>query len=253
MASVKYQGVTAEYTADGKSSVIVYHGTREQMEALAGAHHVNEFSEEGRLAAMKVSQSEGPIWDCEFRYDSSTDWQSKERPSTEWGVKTAQLRGSMLSMPLEAHPNYRANWNYYLVAAPEVTQSPAFWLNATDTLLTQEDQESYCWCRTPGERPNTKDGLWYILFNPQKPGVSSYDVATYSVTETARFRSNQAAGKMVAGKLNRIGTPVTVFGITGGNWKCDDASVVWDGKYWLATLTWTRSGNDAGWDSDLYS
>ena len=57
---------------------------------------------------------------------------------------------------------------------------------------------------------------------------------------------------MVAGKLNQIGRPEEDFGMTpsGYNWKCDNATVSWNGKYWLATLTWTRSGNNKGWDPD---
>ena len=77
---------------------------------------------------------------------------------------------------------------------------------------------------------------------------------TYSITETAKFRSARSAGRMVAGKLNQIGRPEEDFGMTpsGYNWKCDDATVSWNGKYWLATLTWTRSGNNKGWDTDFY-
>ena len=61
-----------------------------------------------------------------------------------------------------------------------------------------------------------------------------------------------AAGKMVANTLNKIGKPDNDFNIKGGDWKCDDASVSYTGSYWLATLTWTLSGNDEGWDKDLY-
>ena len=80
----------------------------------------------------------------------------------------------------------------------------------------------------------------------------SFDTAVYTVTETARFRTASAAGAMVAQKLNRIGTPSQTFGNSNGNWKCEDAEVSWNGKYWLAKLAWTRSGSDDGWDEDLY-
>ena len=91
------------------------------------------------------------------------------------------------------------------------------------------------------------------MTNPLKPGVETYDVAVYSVTETAKFRSSNAAGKFVSGRLNSIGSPDTVFGIAKGNWKCDDACVFYDGEAWFATLTWTLSGNENGWDKDLYN
>ena len=87
---------------------------------------------------------------------------------------------------------------------------------------------------------------------PKKPGRNTYDLATYSVTETAKFTSPEAAGRMVANKLNRIGKPDEDFGITGGDWKCDDATVSYHDRAWFATLTWTRSGDADGWDKEIY-
>ena len=112
--------------------------------------------------------------------------------------------------------------------------------------------KSYRWIKTPGECPQDEEGSWHIIRSPKYPGVDSYDVATYSITESARFAHSNSAGKMVANNLNRIGAPDVTFGIKGGNWKCDDASVTWSGKYWIATLTWTRSGDSRGWNRELY-
>ncbi len=253
MTEERYHGYSAEYTADGRKSTFVYHGTRDEMETLAARHQVDEYNDDGRLEEIRIGQAEGSVWECELRYDVSMDWQSVARPPTQWGVKSAQLHGSMRSMPLESHPNYRANWNHYLAAAPGISVVPQWWNSATDTLLDIETQKSYCWCRSYSERPGTPEGLWNILRRPRKPGVSSYDVASYSITETARFRSHTTAGKMAANALNRIGTPCTVFGISGGNWKCDDAEVSWNGRFWLARLNWSHSCSESGWDSDLYS
>ena len=85
-----------------------------------------------------------------------------------------------------------------------------------------------------------------------KAGIDSFDTAVYTVTESARFRTASAAGAMVAAKLNKIGAPSQTFGNSNGNWKCDDAEVSWSGKYWIAKLTWIRSADDSGWDSELY-
>ena len=38
----------------------------------------------------------------------------------------------------------------------------------------------------------------------------------------------------------------------GGNWKYDEASISFNGKYWVATSVYTRSGDDKGWDVDIY-
>lgn len=88
-------------------------------------------------------------------------------------------------------------------------------------------------------------------YSSMRYGIS-YDVATYQVTESAKFPSPARAGKMIAGRLNKISSPDQTFGIAGGNWKCDSASVSWNGKYWIATLSYTKSGDDKGWDADLY-
>ncbi len=40
-------------------------------------------------------------------------------------------------------------------------------------------------------------------------------------------------------------------GLTGGNWKCDRATVRYSGA-WLASLTWTMSYDTSGWDTDFY-
>ena len=115
-------------------------------------------------------------------------------------------------------------------------------------MIPAADRENYAWGRFPSDAPEG----FKMLAGPTKSGIDSFDIAVYTVTETARFRTAAAAGAMVAAKLNKIGTPAQTFGNTSGNWKCDDAEVSWNGKYWLAKLTWTRSGDDDGWDAELY-
>ncbi len=254
MASVKYQSRIKERNSEGTTNSIVYYGAREEMLELQGMHPINEYAEEGRLKSNRVYQGEGAkIWYCELRYETDNDGEYANAPDTTFGKKSAQLRGSTLSMPLEAHRDYRTNWNYFLAAAPDVNASPSWWLDATDTIISADDSQKYRWVKSPSECPNDKKGLWRVILEPTMPGVESYDLATYTITETARFHSAAAAGKMVANTLNKIGVPSNTFGIKGGNWKCDDAGVSWSGKYWLATLSWTRSGDEQGWNSKLYS
>ena len=124
------------------------------------------------------------------------------------------------------------------------------WENSSELLAPPDYRDTYRWVKNLSEMPEG----WEAVMAPSKPGAESYDVAVYTVTETARFRTASAAGAMVAGKVNKIGTPTETFvSDTGGwNWKCDGAEVSWSGKYWLARLTWTRSGDENGWDEDLY-
>lgn len=89
--------------------------------------------------------------------------------------------------------------------------------------------------------------------NLQNLGVEYYDFAVFVVTETAKYRTASAAGSAVSKNINRITSPSEDFGISGGDWKLDEVTVQYNGKNWLATSTYTRSGDSQGWDTDIYS
>ena len=248
MPSQPYQSLKAARDSEKRTSTYTYRGSRSEMETLAAGHTVGEVGSAGRLKSLELRHREDTIWECELVYELSADGQSVDAPDHSWGVKSCRLRGSMLSRPLEAHPAYRTCWNHYLFARNGVSTIPAWRATATDTLVPAADRDNYMWSKSLA---GAQDGF-KVLASPVKPGIDSFDTAVYTVTETARFRSASAAGAMVAAKLNRIGAPAETFGNSNGNWKCDDAEVSWNGKYWLAKLAWTRSGDDDGWDSDLY-
>ena len=248
MPERQYQGLSVVRDSEKRTSTYLYYGSRSEMDALAAAHTVGEVGGAGRLTSLKLRRREGTVWECELAYELNADGTSADAPDRRWGVKSCRLRGGMISRPLEAHPAYRTMWNHYLFSASGVTTVPAWRATATDTLVPAADRENYAWGKCLADAP----AGFKPLAAPAKPGVESFDTAVYTVTETARFRSASAAGAMVAAKLNRIGAPTETFGNSNGNWKCDDAEVSWNGKYWLAKLSWTRSDNDDGWDEDLY-
>lgn len=252
MSNVKYQSRVLEYTPDGRTFTLTYFGTRAEMETQQEAEvPASQLPKDNKwtLASSRVSQDSPEVWICEFRYTTGEDGNYVEAPSPAWGKKSATLSGSMLSLPLEAADGYRACWNYYLCAAPG-TPVPSWWGTAEDCILSGENIKKYMWVKTVGEVPTVDGTHWIILKAPEFPGVDSVDKAVYSVTETARHRSAKSAGKDVANKLNKIAKPDNDFGIKGGDWKCDDAQVSWNGKYWLSTLTWTHS--PTGWNKELY-
>ena len=250
--NIKHQSRVRSQSGDGLNTTIVYQGGQSEMLELQFAHPVGETGEYGRLKASRVYQDSPKIWCCELQYESDSNGDCSSPPGTDYGKRSAQLKGSMLSLPLESHPGYRTSWNHYLAAAPGIREVPSWWETATDAVVSEADAQRYRWVRSPTECPSDRKGMWRTIKDPVKPGVNSYDAATYSITESARFGTARAAGRMIADQLNRIGTPNETFGISGGNWKCDDAGVSWNGKHWLATMTWTRSGDDGGWDQDLY-
>ena len=253
MAQVKYQSRTVESSTDGVSTTFSYFGTREELLALQNAGRPGISAPDGRIKNSRLFQQEGDVWCLEMRFESDADGSSSVAPPTEYGERSASLKGAMLSLPLENHEDYLTNWNYYLAAAPGITAIPEWWSSAVGTSLPDNDAQNYAWIKTTGEMPVDRNGRWHTLKEPAQKGCDSYDVAVYTVTETIRCRTQNDAGDLVANKLNRIGAPENDFGITGGDWKCDDASVSWSGKYWLATLTWTRSGDDRGWNENFYT
>lgn len=249
--TVKYNSRQVERTDSGIVTTLAWIGPRQEIEALGAAILPGDSGEDGILDSVRVFQDNGPLWVCERRYRRDPNNELPARnPNANYGKKSASLHGSMLSMPLEANPKYKANWNHYLVAAPGITAVPEWWETAKDTIII--DTQKYAWIKSLGELPVSNGTRWHELKEPQKKGLNSYDLATYSVTETAKFTSPEAAGRMVANKLNKIGSPSETFGITGGDWKCDDASVSYRDRAWYATLTWTLSGDSEGWDKDLY-
>ena len=249
---VKYQSRVLEYTPDGRTFTLTYFGSQADMESrqeeevpAAELPRDNKW----RLRSSRVSQESPEIWICEFQYTTGEDGNYVEPPSPAWGKKSATLSGSMLSLPLESAAEYRTCWNYYLCAAPGNT-TPSWWEKATDCILSPADAKKFAWIKTVSEVPTVDGVRWVILKKPKFPGVESIDKAVYSVTETARHRSAKSAGRDVQNKLNNIAKPDNDFEIKDGDWKCDDAQVFWNGKYWLATLTWTNS--PTGWNKEMY-
>ena len=267
MATIKLQGHEIEITRGGKVEVRRYQGARAEMELLASGGTVGSdgvvssggvvgsggiiFGSGtivGSRRSARVNQVSPNIWECEIREETAADGNSSEPPDTGWGKKSCQLHGGMLSRPLEACSGYRTKWNHYLFASGGITTVPTWYATATDDIISGADLKKYAWGKGAADCP----AGFVKLAAPTKPGEESFDTAVYTVTETASFRTAAEAGAMVAAKLNRIGAPTETFGNSNGNWKCDDAEVSWNGKYWLAKLSWTRSGDDDGWDGDLY-
>ncbi len=248
MLKLKYKGTIQESTEQGINTQVTYTGTESECKsAIKSAEYGIKNTEYGYLKSVQIQQEDGDIWAIQYKYSTATN--SSANPpvtDTSYGEKSATLSGGMLQLPLEKHPNYLTCWNHYLFGHAGSPMFPAWYNTAKNT---KSDDPAFVWGKALSERP---DGM-VVLADPVKPGVNGYDIATYQVTETAKFRSSGKAGEFVANKLNKISAPDTTFGITGGNWKCDNATVSWRNKAWYATLTYTRSGDSEGWDPDLYN
>ena len=147
MASDKYHGFSTSSDTDSTRTTYVYHGTRSEMEALAARHDIDESGRDGWLRTIRVYQREGAVWECELKYEAPEDWALISAPNRNWGARSCQLRGAMLSRPLESHPAYRTKWNHGLCGAPGTTALPSWYSGATDTAIPAVDAGRYCWFR----------------------------------------------------------------------------------------------------------
>lgn len=272
-----HQGRTIERSEEGVSRSEARLGTLAELTEYLDSLSIGTGDGGMQIRRARLTQVGGAVWKCEIEASNASDGSAGGAlaPSDAYGVKSAQLSCGMLSVPIERHKKYRVCWNYYLggcdtviartekidgkdvvkYSVAEAVEEPDWWEDRTGTTLTLEEALKYRWVKSPSELPLgvTKDGrIWRILKEPKKPGTDNYDLSTYQVTESSKFKSPRQAGKFVATYLNRIVTPSETFSITGGDWKVDSASISWDGKRWKATLTYTLSGNEKGWDTDLY-
>lgn len=257
---VKEKSRTSERSENGYVRKQALQGTLAECQAYQAAHAPGEYlADFGRLASSTISQIGGPIWQIELRYtveSGSGTAAGATPPDTSFGVFSATLDASMISNPLEAHPNYRTNWNYFLAARDWVpgTALPSFWSTATSPVLTGTSAQNYRWMKDASELPIGPDAeghIWTLIMKRTK-AADQYDVAMYTQTETAKFATFPLACAAIAAKINKIASsPGVANGLTGGNWKCDRATVRYS-RAWLASLTWTMSYDTSGWDTDFY-
>ena len=249
---VKHQSYKMEKTESGAKWTVSFWGTKSELLAIVGqlqAGQTRTFPDgvTAELDSLAIEQEAADAWKLTASYSSPAAG-SVQKPESQLGVKPCTLPAGRLSMPIECCETYLPNWNRFLLASESGGSIPAWWESATDTIIPYAaDQLKYKWSKG-GEPPRG----WFVLKAPQKPGVQTFDVATYQITETLRAASLADGYAQVANKLNKIGAPTYAGGISGGNWKCDSASVAWSGTAWLVRLTWTRSGDENGWDEDIY-
>lgn len=254
MAIIKHTSRIKEITKSGSKNEIIYTGTLDEMKEIQAMNAYGVVNEViGKVTSSRMYQAASKWWECQVVAELVNGDDAATSPDTAYGKKSAQLTGSMLQMPLATHPDYLANWDHYLFAAPGINTVPNFWKTAKFTGLPDAEAQKYAWGKSPADAPVTNGKRWHAIKDPEMPGVESYDKAVYTLVISARFGSFATAVNMIEGELNRVrSSPGISTGISGGDWKCDGATVQWHEKYWLATLTWTRSGDAKGWNKLLY-
>lgn len=263
---VLYQTKEAAENGNQRKYKETLYGKESQVDALIATLTIGTTTKEGcYLASWNKSQYGADMYQIECEYTETKDWGTYSNvPSTVVGRKSAQLSVRNIQFPLEHLDNYLFNWNNYLIqlcnSADDVS-TPLWW----DTLgkdasghlqgIPQQDEDDYRLVKSLSEIPTGRDAdgkKWYIVEYPTKPGVEVYDWAVFVVTESARYRSANSAGSAIDKNINTIVAPSNTFGLSWGNWKMDEASVSYDGKAWIATCVYTHSGDENGWDQDIY-
>lgn len=287
--NLSYQGQSETYSEDSLSIRHTYIGTQAQIDTFISQHKPllgTKVEGLGELTSLSKSQEDGPFWKVEVEYtDRENQGISIEQPDDSYGVKSATLKGGLLQIDFDSpimRDKYRFCWNHDLYAQVEYPSSATWsdyipprpqWFSLVIkpevmiglpgkewTSSTPDYVINYIWVSDPSElpqdpQPKTKGYKSQIVCvaTRTKPGYDKIDWATYQVVESAKFRNPKDAGQFVSNTLNHLATPENDFGLDFiVNWKCDDASVQWTGKYWLATVTWTGSPDPKGWDTDWY-
>ena len=262
---VLYQGKEKSKNANEEKYKVTYYGTEQEVDSFISSLQIGISYDNGYLSSWNKSNYEGDLYQVACEYTTSYQWGSYSNVGpTVVGKKSAQLSVRNIQLPLEwlrdhGNQNYVTNWNYYLIGRAEsedtVIDTPAWWETATDTIIPIADRTNYRWIKSIAELPLDPDSdgqYWFIVEQPTKPGVQFLDYALFVVTESAKYRSANAAGNAISKSINTITSPSNTFGLSDGNFKLDQASVSFDGSAWIGTCVYTHSGDSEGWDVDLY-
>ena len=271
---IKYQG--SSETRNGKSwtNSITYTGPEAELKAFAASLRIGGTLEglNGAISNIDISQGSGPFWNCVVKGTLNFDDDGNQsNPDNATGPNSQRLHGTMKSSPVENHPNDRTNWNHYLIGLGNASQTvPSWWNTKTTTWLDPQktDEKNYRWVKSIGDIPRQGENVngtteyWRVcsVNNVQcvpRVAMSSYDWVVYTITETGKHTSKNRAGWVAAEALNSIVSRPSLgdFGLTsklGGDWKVDDVEVHYDGQYWVASRTYTKSANANGWNQYFY-
>lgn len=280
MINIKYQSRTVQRDGNTTNTELTFYGSMADLLALEG----NAFRDplfgyayevEGSVKSTRLTQADGDIWELTVSFTTdAVDVTLMDSPdSYEFGKFSASMSSTTMSMPLETHRRYRTQWNHFLCAAtttagPYTGTLPDWYFTATgltDNMRMGSGDVYFKWVRDVAELQTTEDingtlYYWFVIRDPyiqdsngvKHKTVDSYDEVYYTVTESAKFRTAEEAGKYAENTLNKIGAPSNQFNLTWGNWKCDSVSIQWTGKEWKMQLTWTHSGDYLGWNDTLY-
>lgn len=249
MLKLKYQGQEKSRSRQEATFKETFIGKENEIDEKISSLQIGSFTNnKGFLTNWRKTQQDGVFYNLEIEYtiNYGSDSGGDNSDPEVYGRKSANLSVRSIQLPLEKHPKYLAKWNNYLFSSDAT--SPSFWNDAKSTTIDKTFAKTYKWGKSPAECPEG----WVVSQEPTKPGVEVYDWQCYVVTISQKHNSANSAGNTIQKRINKITSPAEDFGIDGGDWKLDDCSVSYNGKSWVSTMTYTRSGDEKGWDKDIY-
>lgn len=177
--------------------------------------------------------------------------------SHEDGDTEYDLDVSTIEKQLEAHADYKANWNYELWAIDGTTSSPAWWLTATKTIIEDaDDRKKYQWVK-----PGSVISGWYRLFevyyeDPPSTvdfrGVEAWEYPQVIMNVTRYYRDRDDAEAQVV-ETNQLVAPAYTGPYSSDNiyWRITNSRVIRSGKYWCCVTSYKYA--DRGWNTALYT
>lgn len=228
-----------------------------------------ESQEYGTVKSSTIEHQEGP-W-----YILTVVWEKEgeEADGSGEGPQKSNLTTRMISMPLETHPNYRRNWNYDLWYIGPNGDLPVEYFNNIYMNVGTNFPWDYQFLVQNGtsrwlvqfgdsmpEKPyqgefSNASYMWQLWRVRSKPGQEYWLKPQFEMTRYGHYEEKEQAGWAVAkriGKIRNLDNDFEIVSKFGGNWLCEGASIQWDGKQWVAESTYLHSGDELGWDKDLY-
>ena len=182
MLKLKPKSIVRRRDSGGASYREVYYGTREEVEERSNRLAIGDRDKSGEyeLVSWRTRQIGGPVYEIELNWENLNAGSNLRFLIGRHGPKEHTLDVSVMSVPLERHSDYRTNWNYCL-AAKETDVVPAWWMTATDPVLTAEQRASYRWVKTPQAVASLGES-WHLLKMPIL-NCETWLMPSYTITD----------------------------------------------------------------------
>ena len=252
MLKLKHKSAVRASNAGGTSYHETYYGTREEVEERSAGLTVGgrDNSGEFELVSWRTRQIGGPVYEIELVWEKMNTAGNLRFLIGRHGPKEHSLDVTVMSVPLERHPDYRTNWNYCL-AAKETDETPAWWSTATDPVLNEQQRANYRWVKTPNA-VSALGQTWHLLKMPTM-NSETWLMPSYTITEYSRHCGLRDASWAAAARAGKICEPALGdFGVSVVNWLNLGGQIYPDGRRYVAKVIYKASPDPAGWSTTLY-